>query len=147
MAVEFATTATAIQLADISCRLVKEVCSFTVALKDSRTELLRLHNSAGHLDKVLERADNVVRTYQTSELQLNNKKSLEALTDGLKGCRTDLQSLRQLLGPPLDQTASRLDRVITRLKSVLNEKETCKWCSVLDQRANAIGTLLSTIGR
>ncbi|KAJ9638384.1 hypothetical protein H2199_007072 [Coniosporium tulheliwenetii] len=147
MAAEFATTATAIQLADISCRLAKEIYSFTVALKDSRSELLRLHDCVSHLDKVLERAGNVAQNYQTSELQAKNKENLEALADGLKGCQTDLQSLKQLLGPPLDKTASRFDRLVTRLKSVLNDKETSKWSSVLDQRATAIGTLLSAIGR
>lgn len=50
MAALFATIATAIQLVDVSRRLMKEVYSFTAVLKDAKSELVRFHDRVINLE-------------------------------------------------------------------------------------------------
>jgi len=144
----FSLTAGVLGLADIGCRLCKEIFSFICAIRDASAELRRLHRTVSQLNELLLLIRDLARFHQNSGSQQKpGQRSVDSINAILEACTDDLQLLQSALGKPTTCSDTFVNRFGKRVKSAFNEKSFEKLSSRLERHKVSFIALLVVMGR
>jgi len=144
----FSLTVGVLGLADIGCRLCKEIFSFICAIRDASAELRRLHRTVSQLNELLLLIRDLARSHQSpGGQQQPGQRSLDSINAILEACTEDLQLLQSALGLRTAGSDTFVNRFGKRVKSVFNEKFFEKLSSRLERHKASFIALLVIMGR
>ena len=148
MAEALSIAASAVQFADLACRVARELYAFVSALKDASDELCRLNQTIKELAGILLDVQKLAEIYKTSALLLGNENAFDTLNEDLKSCTGDLRLLQKIVpGSARTSDKSFIRQLQKRFKTVFKEKEITKISQRLDSHKASLSNALSVIGR
>jgi hypothetical protein len=148
MAEALSIAASAVQFADLACRVARELYAFFSALKDASDELCRLNQTIKELAGILLDVQKLAEIYKTSALLLGNENAFDTLNEDLKSCTGDLRLLQKIVpGSAKTSDKSFIRQLQKRFKPVFKEKEITKISQRLDSHKASLSNALSVIGR
>ncbi|OCK82413.1 hypothetical protein K432DRAFT_424190 [Lepidopterella palustris CBS 459.81] len=147
MAEVFGIISGAVSLADVACRLCKDLYGFTCAVKNASAEIRRVRETIHQLEHILQDVKELASGYQKSDIREDHRETFNNINAALVTCRDDLQRLRGILGRQDSHTDTFVNRFGKRVKSVFNEKAIEKLSCQLDRHKTSLTTLLSIMGR
>jgi septal ring factor EnvC (AmiA/AmiB activator) len=128
--------ASVIAVVDISAKVASLCFQYSVAVKDAKSDIERLHRKVNDINNVLEKLQQLLDKQEKSQLSTTRN-----IVDSLKECHQQLQGLKDQLEPSRGRRA--MQRVGVRaLKWPFTSKQVEKMVIVLEQYGHTFSLAL-----
>ena len=135
-------------LADVICRLGKELYSFYSTCKNSSQEIQHLVTELQQLDTIIQSIRKIAQTYQTSAFATDDGLALPDVLETLQNCQSEYEVLLDLAeGANPAKFPATARGIYKKVKWVLDEKKVVRACQKLERVKSTLAAALSNTGR
>ena len=143
-----ANVAGVVGLADVVCRLSRELYTFFTALKDASHDVQNMLQELEQLEAIILNIQNNAREYRNSLFATDDGLDLSGVSRALQGCQdefTQLQAMVEKSG--LNKVSGTAKGLANKVSWVLEEKKISKSCQRLERLKLLLTAALTTSGR
>ena len=134
-------------LADVTCRLGKELYGFFSAIKHASQDIQNMLKELQQLEAIISSIQTLAENYGNSPWATDDNLFVSGIHQTILHCKDEFETLRERVGRlRLDQHSGTAKNLTSKVKWILDDKKTVQSCQKLERIKLSLTTLLTSAG-